>query len=79
MVIDNTIAHPVESVRNVWMHRVHTLKGWYDETKGETDVAVLQCFDFIAYWNKGPFLTLQKARPTWCPTPLVWLFPPTIT
>ena len=45
---------------------LHTLKGWYDEIKGETDVAVLQWLEFIAYWKKTPFLTLQNARPMWC-------------
>ena len=34
---------------------VYTLKGWYDEIKGETDVAVLQRLKFIAYWKKAPF------------------------
>ena len=55
-VFGNTIVHPVESVRNVWMQMVHTLKGRYDEIKGETNVAVLQRLEFIAYWKKAPFL-----------------------
>ena len=42
---------------------VHTLKGQYDEIKGETDVAMLQRLEFIAYWKKAPFLTLQNTRP----------------
>ena len=77
-VYDNTTVHPVESVRNVYMHMVHALKGWYDEIKGETDVVVLQHLEFIA--NKAPFLTLQNGRPMWCPAPPVrWLFPSPIT
>ena len=47
--------------------------------KGEIDVAVLQRLEFIIYWKKGPFLTLQHARPMLCLAPLVWLFPPPIT
>ena len=79
-VFDSTIVHPVESVRNVSMQMVHTLKGQYDEIKGETDDAVLQHLEFIAYWKKCPFLTLQNARPMWCLAPSVhWLFPPPIT
>ena len=39
------------------------------EIKGETDVAVLQRLEFIAYWKKAPFLTLQNARPMWCLAP----------
>ena len=41
-VFGNTIVHPVESVRNVWMEMVHTLKGRYEDIKGETNVAMLQ-------------------------------------
>ena len=37
------------------MQMVHTLKGRYDEIKGETDVAMLQHLEFIAYWKKAPF------------------------
>ena len=39
-VFGNIIVHPVERVQNVWMQMVYTLKGWYDEIKGET---MLQC------------------------------------
>ena len=39
-VFGNITIHPVESVRNVWMQMVHTLKGRYDEIKGETDAGV---------------------------------------
>ena len=70
-VFGNTNVHPVESV--------HTLKGQNDEITCETDVAVLQRLEFIAYWKKAPFLTLQNARPMWCLAPPVWLFPPPIT
>ena len=44
---------------------VHTLKGQYDEIKGETDVAMLQRLKFIAYWKKAPFLThkMELSRP----------------
>ena len=48
-VFGNTIVHPVESVRNVWIHMVHALKRRYDEIKGEIDVAVLQQLECIAY------------------------------
>ena len=75
----NTIVHLVESVRNVWMEMVHTLKGQYEDIKGETDVAVLQRLEFIADWKKAPFLIVQNSRPKWCLAPPVWLFPPPIT
>ena len=74
----NTIVHAVESVWNVYMQMVHTLKGHYDEIKGETDVALLQHLKFIAYWKNAPFLILQNATPKRCLAP-VWLFPPKIT
>ena len=48
-VFGNTSGYPMESVGNVWMQMVHTLKGWYEEIKGETHVAVLQHLEFIAY------------------------------
>ena len=78
-VFGNTTIHPVESTRNVWMEMVHTLKGQYEDIKGETDVAVLQRLEFIVYWKKTPFLTIQNSRPKWCLAPPVWLFPPPIT
>ena len=78
-VFGNTTIHPVESTRNVWMEMVHTLKGQYEDIKGETDVAVLQRLEFSVYWKKTPFLTIQNSRPKWCLAPPVWLFPPPIT
>ena len=78
-VFGNITIHPVESVRNVWMQMVHTLKGRYDEIKGETDDAVLQRLEFIAHWKKAPFLTVPNTRPMWCLAPPIWLFPPPIT
>ena len=75
----NTIVHLVGSVRNIWMQMVHTFKGQYDGIKCETDEAMLQCLKFITYRKKGPFLTLQNARPMWCLTPPIWLFPQPIT
>ena len=30
---------------------MQTLKGQYDEIKGETDAAMLQRLEFIAYWT----------------------------
>ena len=70
-VFGNTIVHLVESVQYVWMQMVHTLKGRYEEIKGETNVAVLQCLKFIAYWKNASFLTLQNSRPRWCLAPPV--------
>ena len=67
-VFGNTIVHPVESVQNVWMQMVHTLKRWYEEIKCETDVAMLHHLEFIVYWKNA-----QNARPKWCLAPPVWL------
>ena len=75
---DNITVHPVEIVRNVWMQMVHTLRGQYDDIKGETDAAVLQRLQFTSYWKKGPFFTLENTKPRWCLTPPLWLFPPPI-
>ena len=41
-VFGNTTIHPMESARNVWMEMVHTLKGRYEDIKGETNAAMLQ-------------------------------------
>ena len=78
-IFDNTETYPAESVKNIWVQLVHTLKEQFDEIKGEIEVAILKGLAFINYWKKGPFCIIQKGDLKWFFKPPSWPFPPPIT
>ena len=78
-VFDDNTVHPVETVRNIWVMAVHTLKGQYDDLISHEPNDKNATLSFLAHWQNGPFLQLRGGSPIWNFTPPTWLFPPPIT
>jgi hypothetical protein len=62
-VFDDDTMHPIETVCNIWVIAVHTMKGQYNDfishEPNDRNARLL----FLAHWQNGPFLQLRGESP----------------